>query len=153
MTNSTMLTAARQPLAAIHLLIIIHCCCSFGRIEEHKSGFTRQLLEVLSFLPLLRPRRRPGGPVSRCQFPSVLFPLQDETVQSRGSVTLSQATRGNALQDAEPAGGPALGPPLKCSMTCFVLYNLMYITAGAGSISPFCQTETEISRDSISHLQ
>lgn len=94
-----MLTAARQLLAAIHVLIIMLCCCNLGGIEEHKSGFTRQLLEVLSFLPLLRPRRRPGGPVSRCQFPSVLFSLQDETVRSRGSVTLSQASGGHALQD------------------------------------------------------
>lgn len=66
---------------------------------------------------------------------------------------LSQATRRNALQDAERAGGPVLGLPLKCQMTLLVLFNLMDITAGAGIISPFCQTDTEISRDSISHLQ
>lgn len=143
MTNSTMLTAARQPLAAIHLLIIMHCSCSFGGIEEHKLGFYATASGgsfISPFFGAVPVDLRAGASLRRCCF---LCRMK----------RFSQATRKNALQDAEPAAGPALGPPLNCSMTSLVLYNLMYVTAGAGGISPFCQTDTEISRDSISHLQ
>lgn len=49
-TDSAMLAAAvsRRPAFNYKALLL-----QFGGIEEHKSGFTGQLLEVLSSLPLL----------------------------------------------------------------------------------------------------
>lgn len=95
MTNSIMLTAARQLL----LIFCLPAAVSGLHWGEHEMAFS--FCSFLSSFPgestktpfWLRSdaaAARPRGPVSRCQFESLLFSLQNKKVWSSGSLALSQ---------------------------------------------------------------